>query len=215
MAEFINDSMETTQDLEGMGYEVLDGDRGDAYPKEKDLNSNGYCLFLSAKNVTKLGFSFGSCQYISREKDSEMRKGRLERGDIVITTRGTLGNVAYFTDSIPIRAMRINSGMAIIRPKTRRNPEKGEFLHSCLLSDFVQNQIAKASFGTAQNQLTLGIIKKLRFPVLSITNETLFTKQYTALLSYDKKFREGFAKREYLRQAIASDLLSGRKRVTV
>ena len=215
MAEFINKSMGTTQDLEEMGYEVLDGDRGDAYPKEKDFSSNGYCLFLSAKNVTKSGFNFGSCQYISREKDCEMRKGRLERGDIVITTRGTLGNIAYFDDSIPIRTMRINSGMAIIRARASKNSGKEEFLLSCLLSDFVQNQIRKASFGTAQNQLTLGIIKRLRFPVLSIANEILFTKQCNALSSYGKKLQEGIGKREHLKQTIASDLLSGRKRVSV
>ena len=215
MAEFINKSMGTTQDLEEMGYEVLDGDRGDAYPKEKDFNSNGYCLFLSAKNVTKSGFNFGSCQYISREKDCEMRKGRLERGDIVITTRGTLGNIAYFDDSIPIRTMRINSGMAIIRARASKNSGKEEFLLSCLLSDFVQNQIRKASFGTAQNQLTLGIIKRLRFPVLSIANEILFTKQCNALSSYGKKLQEGIGKREHLKQTIASDLLSGRMRVSI
>ena len=74
--------------------DVLDGDRGNEYPKEKDFMSSGYCLFLSAKNVTKNGFKFDECSFISEEKDGKLRKGRLVKGDIVITTRGTVGNMA-------------------------------------------------------------------------------------------------------------------------
>ena len=33
--------------------EIIDGDRGKNYPKEKDFLDQGYCLFLNAKNVTK------------------------------------------------------------------------------------------------------------------------------------------------------------------
>ena len=39
--------------LENAGIQLIDGDRGKNYPKHNDFMENGYCLFLSAKNVTK------------------------------------------------------------------------------------------------------------------------------------------------------------------
>ena len=97
--------------------EIIDGDRGKNYPKAEEFSDEGYCLFLSAKNVTKDGFLFEQMQFISEEKDNLLRKGKLCRGDIVITTRGTIGNIAFYDDDIPYDNVRINSGMVIIRQK--------------------------------------------------------------------------------------------------
>lgn len=38
--------------LESTGIDVIDGDRGKNYPHQNELLSTGFCLFLSAKNVT-------------------------------------------------------------------------------------------------------------------------------------------------------------------
>ena len=48
---------------------LIDGDRGDNYPKSEDFSEYDFCLFLSAKNVTKQGFRFNEMQFISQEKD--------------------------------------------------------------------------------------------------------------------------------------------------
>ena len=74
--------------------EIIDGDRGKNYPAANDFSDSGYCLFLNAKNVTLDGFNFENCMYITKEKDETLRKGRLNRGDVVLTTRGTIGNLA-------------------------------------------------------------------------------------------------------------------------
>ena len=49
--------------LESTGIDVIDGDRGKNYPHQNELLSTGFCLFLSAKNVTKSGFSFSETQF--------------------------------------------------------------------------------------------------------------------------------------------------------
>lgn len=74
--------------------EIIDGDRGSNYPKQQDFAPIGHCLFLNAGNVTESGFNFSDCAFISSEKDAALRKGKLRRSDIVLTTRGTVGNVA-------------------------------------------------------------------------------------------------------------------------
>ena len=95
--------------------DIIDGDRGKNYPKAGDFLDTGYCLFLNAKNVTQKGFDFENCNFITREKDDALRKGKLSRGDVVLTTRGTVGNLAYYSENIPYENIRINSGMVILR----------------------------------------------------------------------------------------------------
>ncbi|HHK6816565.1 TPA: restriction endonuclease subunit S, partial [Streptococcus pneumoniae] len=67
-------------------FDIIDGDRGKNYPKSDELFSEEYCLFLNTKNVTKNGFSFDTKQFITKTKDKLLRKGKLERYDIVLTT---------------------------------------------------------------------------------------------------------------------------------
>lgn len=105
------------KDLESL-VDVIDGDRGKEYPKSKDFNSKGHCLFLNAKNVTKSGFKFDSMQFIDQEKDKALRKGKLQRGDLVLTTRGSLGQFAYYSSDVPYEHLRINSGMVILRARS-------------------------------------------------------------------------------------------------
>ena len=94
---------------------IIDGDRGKNYPKQDEFSDTGYCLFLNAKNVTATGFSFENRMFITKEKDDALHNGKLERGDVVLTTRGTLGNLAFYDDSVPFENVRINSGMVILR----------------------------------------------------------------------------------------------------
>ena len=101
--------------------DVIDGDRGNNYPRESDFYENEYCLFLNAGNVTKNGFEFKNNQFITKAKDEKLRKGKLSRNDIVLTTRGTVGNVAWYDNNILYNNIRINSGMVIIRIKDCSN----------------------------------------------------------------------------------------------
>ena len=107
------------KELEKVGR-VIDGDRGSSYPSDNDFSNDGYCLFLSAKNVTIEGFKFLECSFITKEKDNLLSKGKLIKNDIVLTTRGTVGNIAFFNDTIPFDDIRINSGMVILRNENNR-----------------------------------------------------------------------------------------------
>ena len=133
--------------------EIIDGDRGKNYPQQHEFLDEGYCLFLNTGNVTKAGFSFDSNQFISKEKCDLLRKGKLQRHDIVYTTRGTVGNAAFYSDSIPYEHVRINSGMVIIRPK--ETIVCTEFLYQILKSDYYRPFFRKYCTGSAQPQLPI------------------------------------------------------------
>ena len=149
--------------IEDTSIQMIDGDRGKNYPKNSDFFSKGYCLFLNAGNVTKAGFSFSDTAFITEDKDSLLRKGRLERNDVVITTRGTVGNVAIYDSSVPYEHMRINSGMLILKGGKDILPE---YLYYYLKGSAFQTQISQYVSGSAQPQLpksTLGKMK-ISFP---------------------------------------------------
>ena len=129
--------------------EIIDGDRGTNYPKQEELFNQSYCLFLNAKSVTGTGFSFLELNFITKEKDETLRKGKLNRNDVVLTTRGTVGNVAFYNDKVPFENVRINSGMVIIRP----NGIDPQFSYQ--LFKFLKNHFLSFSSGSAQPQLPI------------------------------------------------------------
>ncbi len=143
--------------------EFIDGDRGKNYPTFDEFRKEGYCLFLNASNVTANGFNFDTCQFISQEKDEAMNKGHLSRGDIVLTSRGTIGNVAYYNNYIKYPNVRINSGMLIIRPKEERY--KPVFLYTLLKSSYMKSAIEELQSGSAQPQLPIKDLQKAKFKV--------------------------------------------------
>lgn len=117
--------------------EIIDGDRGKNYPTQNEFKDSGYCLFLSTKNVRSEGFEFSECQFISEEKDRLLRNGRLQRNDVVLTTRGTVGNIGYYDKTVKYEKIRINSGMVIIRPDQKYLlPDFNYYLFRKLQKDF-------------------------------------------------------------------------------
>ena len=149
-------------------FDIIDGDRGKNYPKSDELFDEEYCLFLNTKNVTKNGFSFNIKQFITEKKDKLLRKGKLERHDIVLTTRGTVGNVAYYDESINYDHLRINSGMVILRAK--KTELNRQFILHVLKDD---NYYKRLISGSAQPQLPITKIKKILLPLppLALQNE--------------------------------------------
>jgi len=136
---------------------TIDGDRGKNYPKKEDLLNSGYCLFLNTKNVTKNGFNFSECSFITKEKDLSLKSGKLKRNDIVLTTRGTVGNVAFYDNKIKFENIRINSGMVILRPITSNIEPLFVYYLIKYSSPFLLEFIS----GSAQPQLPIRDLKDL------------------------------------------------------
>ncbi|GBE17010.1 EcoKI restriction-modification system protein HsdS [bacterium BMS3Abin15] len=132
---------------------IIDGDRGVNYPKNDEFSSNGYCLFLNTKNVPDVEFSFTEKMFITKEKDEKLKKGKLQRNDFVLTTRGTIGNFAYYSEKILFENIRINSGMVILR--VNEHILERDYFKFYLRSQLFRRQILQLSSGTAQPQLPI------------------------------------------------------------
>ena len=185
---------------------IIDGDRGINYPKESDFYDDEYCLFLNAGNVTKNGFNFSNKSFITLKKDNELRNGKLRRNDVVLTTRGTVGNVALYDDSISFENIRINSGMVINRVKS--NKLLPQYLYQFMQSSIFDFQVKKANFGSAQPQLTKKGIAKFNIAYPSIKEQR---KVCSFLSLLDKKIELQTKRIEtlkYFKKGLISKLLN-------
>jgi len=152
--------------FESAPLEIIDGDRGVNYPKQADFMPLGHCLFLNAGNVTQDGFDFSNCSFITEEKDSILRKGKLSKQDIVLTTRGTVGNLAFYNEKVPYEHIRINSGMVIFR--VDQDEIFPRYFYFLLKSNLFDDQVKAYATGSAQPQLPIRDIKRLEFLLPSI-----------------------------------------------
>lgn len=147
--------------IEDMDIILIDGDRGLNYPSKNEFYDDEYCLFLDARNVTDNGFDFSETHFITKEKDKILRNGKLQRNDIVMMTRGSVGNVALYDETVPYDNIRINSGMIIIRCEKEFKSLQVYYL---LKSKFVKKQISDMMSGSVQKQLPVSIINKIQLP---------------------------------------------------
>lgn len=143
--------------------EIIDGDRGKNYPTKKDFLDKGFCLFMNTKNVRPDGFEFNTTMFISEAKDKAMGKGKLEKNDVVMTTRGTIGNLGIYNDKVEYDNIRINSGMLIFRPNQKYITSK--YLFELLRSAIIKTQIRKHVSGAAQPQLPIKTLINFSLPV--------------------------------------------------
>lgn len=159
--------------------EIIDGDRGHNYPKQDDFSSSGHCLFLNTGNVTLTGFNFSDCAFVTKEKDETLRKGKLKRCDVVLTTRGTVGNVAFYDSSVPFEHVRLNSGMVILRASQEELLPR--YLYLFLRSRNFKDQVASLTTGSAQPQLPIRDIRKVEIPLPPLSEQRAIASVLGAL----------------------------------
>ena len=149
--------------------EFIDGDRGINYPKKSELLLEGDCVFLNTGNVRQNSFDFSNLDFITKEKDNLLRNGKLQRDDIVLTTRGTVGNVALYSQVVPFSNIRINSGMVIIR--VNKNFWHPYFVYLFFQSHLFKKQISRLISGSAQPQLPISILETVSIPRLTLDEQ--------------------------------------------
>ena len=178
-------------------FDIIDGDRGRNYPKQDDFSDAGHCLFLNANNVTQSGFDFSTRQFITEHKDNALRKGKLQRDDVVLTTRGTIGNTAFFNSSVIYDHMRINSGMVILR--CNKNKISPAYLYYFLRSPHFHRQVHSLRSGVAQPQLPIRDMKHIKIPLPRLSIQLSIA---SALSAYDDLIENNRRRIQLLEQAV-------------
>lgn len=182
--------------FEDAPFEIIDGDRGTNYPKKEDFSPSGFCLFLNTKNVRSDGFAFSEMEFISKEKDQALRKGKLRRGDVVLTTRGTIGNTGLYDESVEFDNIRINSGMLIFRPDAAKL--SASFLYHFFQSDNFRIQRDAIVSGAAQPQLPIRNLNEATIPIPPLATQQAIVAEIEAeqaLVAANRKLIARFEKK--------------------
>lgn len=161
-------------ELNDLPIQLIDGDRGVNYPSKSEFTNDGYCVFLNTGNVTKTGFDFSNIEFINEERDLLLRKGKLQFNDIVLTTRGTVGNVGFYHNKNTFKHIRINSGMIILR--CDENKIYPYYLFLFLRSEIFKKQVLDQSSGSAQPQLPISSLKNISFPYYELETQQKIVK---------------------------------------
>jgi type I restriction enzyme S subunit len=173
--------------LEDWPITIIDGDRSSRYPKRKEMVNEGV-LFLSTPSIVEGSIDTSVSNFITQEKFDSISKGSLQNSDIVMTTRGTIGKLAFFKSSQKHPTGLINAQMLILRP----DPEviKPKYLFYLMVSEKYQTQMKSFSSGSAQPQIPITDLRKtvLSFPVVKTQDAVVeVIDSYTNLIENNNR----------------------------
>lgn len=193
-------------------FQIIDGDRGKNYPKKSDFSHAGYCLFLNTKNVRFDGFDFKTVMFITKQKDEALGNGKLRRNDVLLTTRGTIGNIAVYDESVPFENIRVNSGMLIFRPNIKIIMP--QYLFKIFQSEIMKLQIKNHVSGAAQPQLPIKTLVNFSIPVpKSLAEQKSIVKKLDTLSTETKKleaiYTQKLADLEELKKSVLKKAFAG------
>ncbi|OZB43554.1 MAG: hypothetical protein B7X50_00385 [Alishewanella sp. 34-51-39] len=200
------------QDFNSLKIATIDGDRGKDYPKKEDYLQIGHALFLGADNIDNGTLSLNKTTFISKEKHESMRKGIVQEKDILLVMRGNgTGRSCIYENKDKSYAARINSGLVIIRAESEHTDV--QFLQQLIVSPVIQKQFESFMFGSAQPQLTIQLLKSLRFPFPPLPEQKTIAK---ILSIWDKAItttEKLLANSQQQKKALMQQLLTGKKRL--
>lgn len=128
-----------------------------------------------------------------------MRKGKLKRGDVLLTTRGTIGNTALYDASVEFEHIRINSGMLIFRPDAAKL--SSSYLFHFFQSENFRVQREAVVSGAAQPQLPIRSLIEVKIPLPPLATQQAIVAEIEAEQALVAANRELLARFEQKIQA--------------
>lgn len=137
------------------GLKLADGNYSSKYPRQEEFLSKGV-PFIRANNFSNKTIIDKELKFISEEKHKQLKKGHLKERDILIMTRGNIGEVAL----VPSRHQNsnINAQIVLLRSNGKWHPE---YLLHLLTSFYVKKQLPTLITGSALKQLSVTNLKRL------------------------------------------------------
>ncbi|MFA7341145.1 MAG: restriction endonuclease subunit S [Candidatus Obscuribacterales bacterium] len=194
--------------LKDLHFDISDGNYSSKYPKASDFVSFGV-PFIRANNIKNLRITDEDMRCISLSQHGELLKGHLKENDVLITTRGDIGNVAI----VPCTHIGSNINAQIVRINTTDQKVNHLYFAFYLSCSKTQEWIRGAQSGSALKQLPVG--RLVRMPViLPLVAEqhaiaTVLSDMDTELSTLEQRRN----KTNLLKQGMMQELLTGRTRL--
>ena len=114
-------------------------------------------MFLNGESINRGTINKEAVNFITEQKYRDIKKGRIARNDILLTTRGNgIGDAAFVTTN---DKGLINAQMLILRADNKDIYAK--YLFYYITSNSLQNYILNFASGSAQRQIPIRDLKKI------------------------------------------------------
>lgn len=175
----------------------MDGNHGELHPVSADYVDNGI-PFIMASDIIDGEIDFIGCKKISLEQANSLRKGFSLTGDILLTHKATIGNVAIVPE--------LTSPFIMLTPQVTyyrvKNNSKllNRYMRSFFETPMFLKELTELCSGATRPYIGISEQRKLPFRYCSIEEQTkiagflysinekitLLSKQYSLLCQYKK-----------------------------
>lgn len=141
----------------GCLFPPKDGNHGNIHPKSSDYVAKGI-PFIMASDLNGGRIDIDSCHFISKEQADTLQKGFAKEGDVLLSHKGTVGEVAV--------VRKINTPYLMLTPQVTyyrvrdRKRLSNEFLAQLFVADEFQSNLAEVSGGGTRAYI--GIIEQAK-----------------------------------------------------
>jgi type I restriction enzyme S subunit len=170
---------------------ISDGNYGELYPKSSEMKSSGI-PFIRANNLKNMEIVWEDMKFIDQKLHLELKSGHLEYGDILVTTRGDIGVLAYVSKEF--HGANINAQICLLRSGDNIS---SKYLLNYLSKESVCNQFKSLQTGSALKQLPKKNLNKIKLNIPSLPEQQ---KIANFLTEVDNKIQSLTQKKEALTQ---------------
>ncbi|MDO9629010.1 MAG: restriction endonuclease subunit S [Acholeplasmataceae bacterium] len=154
---------------------VSDGNYGELYPRADQMVSNGI-PFIRANNIKNLRLTMQDMKFIEPKHHEILTSGHLKTGDILITTRGDIGLLAYVSEEFD--NSNINAQICLLRVSSKLN---SIYLLNFLSSRWGITQFKSMQTGSALKQLPKSSLAKVLIKLPPLTEQTKIANFLSAI----------------------------------
>ena len=143
----------------GCLFPPKDGNHGNIHPKSSDYVAKGI-PFIMASDLNGGLIDIESCHFISKAQADSLQKGFAKEGDVLLSHKGTVGEVAVVRH-IKTPYLMLTPQVTYYRVKNRKKLSN-EFLAQLFVSDVFQSNLAELSGGGTRAYIGITEQAKLR-----------------------------------------------------
>jgi len=170
---------------------ISDGNYGEQYPTSDQMVGFGV-PFIRANNIKGLKLVWDDMRYITPDHHKILTSGHLKPHDILITTRGEIGSVAFVNDEFG--GANINAQICLLRVQDIQQTDP-KYLIQALTQQSSQKQFKELQTGSALKQLPKSSLGKLTIQIPCLLEQTKIANFLTAV---DAKISQLTKKHELL-----------------
>ena len=172
----------------GDKYKVTDGEHGSVVFQDSGIK------YLTAENIKKGYVDISKIRFVGEDVDIKNARARVKIGDILISIKGTLGEIAIAENWL--LPANMNRDVAIIKPLKKEF--SSEYVALFMMSEYGALQSLRGGSGGVQQMITLERLRKFIIPYFSAGFSEAVKELYTTANNSRIKSQQIYSQSENL-----------------